>query len=329
MHSHSPTEDGPAGGAKARRAAPASLGARAAGLALRIEPTPGVASAVAVVGIPVKTNVWAVLAAESGNERYDRSNYGVSAVAFAAYEEAVNRLVGTPALAAKNRATSVRWGAHEGEFVIAATCHHSFSAARRCAKEIVRALAPRGLYKGFAARARALGEPADRAAFDAAAADFTRGYKALRVVLTGNLRAKPEDAKKAAESLAAKVPEGVAGPGGREADERPTDALAHYARAPARGAAAVAVFDVIRSALKGSVVVLGNGHVWYPAGKEGAVAALDARVDREVAALTRLKDPGAAMRFAAATSAAAPTAALEGAGPTPAAVGAALRSALK
>jgi hypothetical protein len=264
-------------------------------LTFRSEPTKAVASACVVVSIPFAVNYWTLSALDGNATLVDGTLFDESATAYAAFEEARDRVMGNSLTASKNKATTMSCGVQNGHFMISVVCDRTLSSARKCANEIVRSLRFGALYTRYSESCRRLGVAPNKEAFMHAAHTANSAAKeSITVVVTGRVSSRPETLDRAADTIHAKFKNSPPKSIGRERaieiegglDLDTLDSLT------VSGLNGFIIKDYLESNIKSLRTHLVSGKLYYPKKKASSVAALgvQARTKKFGAALMKLKD---------------------------------------
>lgn len=291
---------------------------------LRVEPTRAAAVGCVVVGIPLDVDYWVLDALSCGvpprvvafPDRVDRT-----VVAYAAYEAAYGKLLGTTAKAIKSKVSAMRCGAQDNEFQISVTCEKTLFSVRKNASEVLAKMKFGTLYTRYEGLCRTIGVAPDADGYDHAAAEANRALQSrVLVVMVGRVGAKPDDVARAAQLLDESVkdvpPKTPGKP--RRVDINGAGRVGEvYESLDAPGLEGVILRNFVESKLKDIRTDLTASRLYFPKNRIRGVHGLAgpakrAQVDRFAQALLRLGDETlGALVFTAARGCLAPTESLK------------------
>jgi hypothetical protein len=319
-----------------KRKPPAPLprhSAKSGKITLRVEPSRKAAAGCVTVAIPFRANHWVLDAAESGCDPLDVAHFDISALGYAAFEAAQDKIMGSTAAIAAHKATKMCCGAQGDHFLISVVCDKTFSSARKNAGSIIAALRFGSLYSRYAEVCKRIGYKPDKDGFNAAATAANSAVKSgLIVVVSGRVNTKAEPVEKGAVTLAKKVRDSPPKSKGKTrslAAARSVDEKYSYLNAP--GLEGVIVHNFV--SVKGvKDLHLASGRLYYPNSRARAVGGLKvaSKIDPFAKAFGKLGNEAAPLLvFEAASCCMVTPAALKATGDlTTTTVKAAIRKAL-
>lgn len=281
----------------------------AKGLSLRIEPTKAVNSACVCIGIKVKCNplVLAHLTnMSSGSLAGD--DVDTSIVAYCAFTRAASELMGTPAAAVASKATSVKCGCTDDEFIISVVCDKTKSSASKCAATVIKNLKFSHLYSAYRAACQTLQIKASSEGFAFGANQCSKAALTnINVVITGKCSIKTKgDAEDMADRFASKLGSLEMKEGASKRDVTVEGPDSYTIIPVENNMNAMIVYSLVSANLSGCILSAPN--IICHAGNETAIKKLEDKIDNYATKWMRGRyEPGEILAYLSAASCGVPT----------------------